>query len=90
MKDREEVTTNGRAAFSYWANKSNGKLYTVQGSATNATNGRENESLILYTDQEGQLWARNKVEFESKFAMCTNVEFDEESNEELDEGVVVD
>jgi hypothetical protein len=42
-------------------------LYTVIGEASNCTNGLEHEVLILYTNDLGKVFARNRNEFWEKF-----------------------
>ncbi len=50
----------------WFRNKKNGKPYKVIDAAINATNGRENENLVVYTDGV-YLYVRKEEEFNEKF-----------------------
>lgn len=51
-------------------NKKNKQLYEVLFSATDATNSREGEKVIVYRNDKGKLFVRELKEFYEKFEKC--------------------
>ena len=51
-----------------WRNRKTGALYVVEGKATNATDDRDGELMILYRrNGDGDLYVRDHLEFLEKF-----------------------
>ncbi len=48
-------------------NKKHGELYTALGEVTNATNAQDGQVMVLYINYKGQLFVREKEEFDEKF-----------------------
>lgn len=51
-----------------YLNKKTGNLYRVLTSeATNKTNANDGQSMVVYTDHSGEIYVREKSEFDEKF-----------------------
>lgn len=56
-----------------YKNKKNGKIYTVLAEdIINSTNSNDGQRMILYTDNNGNLYVREYSEFMVKFDKCTD------------------
>lgn len=54
----------------FFRNKKNKKLYFVLHVCPDATNAREGQEAVVYSDQEGNVWVREWAEFFEKFSPC--------------------
>lgn len=51
-----------------WKNKKNGKIYSIENDfIINATNAQDGQVMVLYRNDEGKLFVRDKAEFLLKF-----------------------